>query len=63
MLRRYNTGVFVFLIMRKFFFKVLAKVNKAILPSLSKKGIDLAKASKVQLALVAWRSYVTMRAL
>jgi hypothetical protein len=63
MLRRYNTGVFVFLNMKKFFFKVLAKVNKAILPSLSKKGVDLAKASKFQLALVAWRSYVTMRSL
>jgi hypothetical protein len=49
--------------MKKFFFKALAKFNKAILPSLSKKGVDLTKASKAQLALIGWRSYVTMRAL
>ena len=62
-LRRYNTRVFVFLVMKKFFFQILAKLNKAILPSLSKKGVDLAKASKAQLALIGWRSYVTMRSL
>jgi hypothetical protein len=49
--------------MKKFFFQVLAKLNKAILPSLSKKGVDLAKASKLQMALIGWRSYVTKRAL
>jgi hypothetical protein len=38
-------------------------LNKAILPSLSKKGVNLAEASKAQLALIGWRSYVTMRAL
>ena len=49
--------------MIRFFFKFLAKINKAILPSLSKKQIDLSKASKFQLALINWRSYVTMRSL
>lgn len=49
--------------MKKTIFKILAKVNKAILPSLSKKQIDLAKATKLQLALIGWRVYVTKNAL
>jgi len=49
--------------MQKQLFKFLAKVNKAILPSYSKKQLDLAKASKFQLALIGWRYYVTKRAL
>jgi hypothetical protein len=49
--------------MKKKLFKILAKVNKAALPSLSKKEIDLAKASKTQLALLGWRAYVTKNSL
>jgi len=49
--------------MQKQLFKFLAKVNKAILPSYSKKQLDLAKASKFQLALIGWRYYVTKHAL
>jgi len=49
--------------MQKQLFKFLAKVNKAILPSYSKKQLDLAKASKFQLVLIGWRYYVTKRAL
>ncbi len=49
--------------MKKAFFKFLAKVNKALLPSYSKKKLDLAKATKFQLALTAWRYFVTTRAL
>lgn len=49
--------------MKKDFFKVLAQINKAILPSLSKKRVDLTKASKLQLALFGWRVYVTKNAL
>ena len=45
------------------FYKILAKVNKALLPSFTKKGLDLAKASKLQLAIIGWRYYVTTRAL
>lgn len=44
-------------------FKFLAKLNKLILPSLTKQRLDLAKASKWQMALIGWRSYVTKRAL
>jgi hypothetical protein len=45
------------------FFKILAKINKAILPSYTKKGLDLSKASKLQLAIIGWRYYVTKNAL
>lgn len=44
-------------------FKILAKINKLILPSFSKRQLDLSKASKGQLAIIAWRYYVTTRAL
>jgi len=44
-------------------FKLLAKLNKLILPSYTKEHLDLSKATKFQLALVAWRFYVTTRAL
>jgi hypothetical protein len=49
--------------MEKAFFTFLARLNKWILPSYSKKRLDLAKATKWQLALVGWRYYVTCRAL
>ncbi|RNC89422.1 MAG: SsrA-binding protein [Allomuricauda sp.] len=41
----------------------LAKVNKIIFPSYSKKRLDLSKASKLQLAIIAWRYFVTVRAI
>ena len=49
--------------MKNVTFKVLAKLNKAILPSYSKKQLDLSKASKLQLAIIGWRVYVTKNAL
>jgi len=49
--------------MKKQVFKFLAKVNKAVLPSYSKKQINLAKATKLQLAIIAWRYYVTKNGL
>ena len=49
--------------MKKAFFRFLAKVNKALLPSYSKRKLDLAKASKFQMALIGWRYYVTTNAL
>lgn len=45
------------------FYKVLAKINKVLLPSYSKKGLDLSKASKLQLAIIGWRYFVTTKAL
>jgi len=44
-------------------FKVLAKVNKAVLPSYTKRRLDLTKATKIQLAIFGWRLYVTKNAL
>nr|WP_117879746.1 SsrA-binding protein [Aureibaculum luteum] len=49
--------------MKKHIFKIVAKLNKLLLPSLSKKEIDLSKASKLQLALIGWRYYVTKNSL
>ncbi|SCX90902.1 SsrA-binding protein [Flavobacterium caeni] len=44
-------------------FKLLAKINKLLLPSFTKQGLDLTKASSWQKALIAWRYFVTARAL
>ncbi|WP_456438802.1 SsrA-binding protein [Psychroserpens sp.] len=49
--------------MKKGIFKTLAKINKVVLPSFTKRNLDLSKASKVQLAIIGWRVFVTMRAL
>ncbi|NMH28898.1 SsrA-binding protein [Flavobacterium silvaticum] len=44
-------------------FQFLARLNKWLLPSLTKKHTDISKASGFQKALLAWRYYVTTRAL
>jgi hypothetical protein len=49
--------------MKQSFFKTLAKINKAVFPSYTKRRLDLAKATKVQLAIIGWRTYVTKKAL
>lgn len=49
--------------MKKQFFKFLAKLNKAILPSYSKQRLDLSKATKLQMAVIGWRWFVTKNAL
>ena len=41
----------------------LAKLNKLIFPSFCKKEFDLANASKFQLAIIGWRSFVTKKAI
>lgn len=51
------------IIMKKQLFKVLAKVNRLILPSFSKRNLDLAKAKKWQLLIFGWRLYVTKNSL
>ena len=48
---------------KKQVFKFLAKANKVILPSFTKKGLDITKASKSQLAIIGWRSFVTQNSL
>ncbi|MDA9089449.1 SsrA-binding protein [Maribacter arcticus] len=49
--------------MKKAIYKLLAKLNKALLPSYSKQRLDLSKASKLQMALIGWRYFVTTKAL
>lgn len=49
--------------MKKQIFKLLAKVNKTILPSFTKRELDISKASKFQLAIIGWRAFVTMKSL
>ena len=49
--------------MKKQFFKGIAKANKIFLPSYTKRQLDITKASKVQLAIIGWRAYITLRAL
>jgi hypothetical protein len=44
-------------------FKILAKINKALLPSFTKQGLDISKAKKWQMALIGYRYYVTKLAL
>jgi hypothetical protein len=44
-------------------FKIVAKLNKLILPSFTKQRLDPAKAKKWQLAILAYRYYVTTKSL
>lgn len=44
-------------------FKIVAKINKIILPSLTKKRIDLTKANKFHIAILGWKVFVTLRSL
>lgn len=44
-------------------FKILAKLNRWLLPNYTKEQLDLAKATKFQKAVIAWKYYVTTRAL
>ena len=47
--------------MRRGFFRLLARVNRAVLPKLWDK--DLQRLTKVQKAIVGWRYWVTRNAL
>lgn len=47
--------------MQKSLFKLLAKLNKNLLPSLGK--LDMNKLSKLDKALIAYKYWVTTRAL
>ena len=49
--------------MKKSLFKTLAKVNKIIFPSYTKRQLDPSKASKLQLAILGWRYFITTNAL
>ncbi|NQV78050.1 MAG: SsrA-binding protein [Lutibacter sp.] len=49
--------------MKKKLFKIIAKINKVILPSFTKKRLDMAKAKKWKLAIIGWRYFVTKNSL
>jgi hypothetical protein len=49
--------------MKQQVFKFLANVNKKLLPSYSKQQLDLSKATKLQMAIIGWRWFVTKNAL
>ena len=44
-------------------YNILAKINKLILPSFTKKRLDLAKAKKWQMAIIGYRAFITKKAL
>lgn len=49
--------------MKKKIFKLLAKLNKVLLPSFTKQQLDITKASKFQLAIIGWKAFVTLNSL
>lgn len=49
--------------MKKNLFKAIAKINKIVLPSFSKKGLEMQHAKKWQLAIIGWRYFVTKNSL
>lgn len=44
-------------------YKILAKINKVVLPSFTKRQLDMSKAKKWQMAIIGYRAFVTKRAL
>lgn len=44
-------------------YKILAKINKVLLPSFTKNGLDISKAKKWQMAIIGYRYFITTRAL
>ena len=44
-------------------YKILAKINKVLLPSFTKRRLDISKAKKWQMALIGFRYWVTKHAL
>jgi len=44
-------------------YKVIAQLNKLILPSFTKQQLDISKAKKWQMVVVGYRYYVTIRAI
>ena len=44
-------------------YKILAKLNKFLLPSFTKQRLDITKAKKWQKAILAYRYYITIKSL
>ncbi len=47
--------------MKLIFFKIIAKLNKLLLPSLSKRRIDLTKITLIEKAILGWKLYITKK--
>ena len=47
----------------KLIFQSLAKINKLIFPSFSKRRLDLKKASKFQMLIIGFRYFITKNSL
>ncbi len=44
-------------------FKLLAKINKVLLPNYTRQELDLSKATKLQKALIAYKYWITINSL
>ncbi|MFK5958615.1 MAG: SsrA-binding protein [Lutibacter sp.] len=49
--------------MNKNIFKIFAKINKTVLPSFSKRQLEMSKAKKWQMAIIGWRYFITKNSL
>ncbi|MFD1293810.1 SsrA-binding protein [Lutibacter holmesii] len=49
--------------MKKNLFIFIAKLNALLLPSFTKRGLDMAYAKKWQLAIIGWRYFITKNSL
>lgn len=47
----------------KIIFQFLAKLNKVILPSYTKRRLNLSKASKFELGIIYWKYIITTKSL
>ena len=47
--------------MKLILFKIIAKLNRLLLPSLSKRRIDLTKITIIEKAVLGWKLYVTKK--
>lgn len=61
--KHFGNFFFYFCSKKQEMYKILAKLNKLILPSYSKRRLDLSKATKIQKAIIAWRYFITTKAL
>jgi|TARA_B110000444_G_C18325011_1_gene360171 hypothetical protein len=47
--------------MKLLLFKIIAKLNRLLLPSLSKRKIDLTKITMIEKAVLGWKLYITKK--
>jgi hypothetical protein len=47
--------------MKLILFRTIAKLNKVLLPSLSKRRIDLTKITFMEKAVLGWKLYITKK--